>query len=218
MKSEKRSGSYTTRVSLTDPTTGKRIQKRVTARTKRELDAKVAEVKSRWNRGDVFEPSKAKLSEYLERWLVAIAPSVRESTIERYRRTVKTHISPEIGHIPLAKVAPIHLQDLYTKKLGEGLAPNTVRGIHTVLHRAFDQAVKWDDIARNPASPVDVPMSPATETTTWTPDQAMTFLTATANDELGTFWLLALYTGMRRGELLALRWVDIDLELSLIHI
>jgi integrase len=212
VKAEKRSGSYSTRVSLTDPLIGERIQKRVTARTKRELDAKVSELKAQWNKGDYFEATKMTAAEYLEHWLEAIAPTIRPSSHRRFTEVARRRVIPAMGHVALARVTTLHIQEFYADCLKSGLSPSTVALYHNVLHRALEQAVKWSLIRRNPCDGVDAPREVTPEMKTWTAEQARAFLDVASGDDLAALWWLVLHTGLRRGELLALRWQDIDFE------
>lgn len=209
---EKRSGSYSVRVSLTDPLTGARIQKRVTARTKRELDAQVSELKAKWNRGDYIETSKTSLAAYLDQWLDAIKPTIRPASHDRYTRIVRNQIVPALGSTVIGRVSPLQVQEFYAGLLAAGLSSSTVALYHGVLHKALDQAVKWNLIPRNVCDAVDAPRPQNPEMQTWSTIQAKAFLIASADHELTALWQLALYTGMRRGEILALRWADIDLD------
>lgn len=211
-KPQKRSGSYSVRVSLTDPDTGQRTQKRVTAATKRELDAAVADLKARWNSGNYFEPSTDSVSDYFEHWLKSIELTVKPGTVNRYRQNVTLYVVPVIGTVPLAKVTPLAIQRLVNDLVSSGRSPASARLCFAVMRRAFGQAVKWKLIAWNPCTGVDVPRGASPEMQTWNLEDANRFLSAVADMPLAAFWQLALVTGMRRGELLALRWQDLDLD------
>jgi integrase len=152
------------------------------------------------------------VSEYLTRWLVAIEPAVRPATACRYGQVIERHLTPGLGGLKLTKLGPAHLAGFYADRITAGLSPTTVNNQHMILHRALDQAVRWRLIPTNPCDAVEPPRRSRLEITTWTASQARTFLTATVDHPLGTLYRLALLTGMRRGELLALRWQDVDLE------
>jgi integrase len=132
--------------------------------------------------------------------------------MRRYGDTIRLHIVPELGAVPLMRLTPERLQRLYAAKLAAGLSTTTVRGLAFLLHRALDQAVQWRKLARNPCDGTQPPRKNRPEMTTWTPDQARTFLAATVDDDLHALWRLALLTGLRRGELLALQWDAVDLD------
>lgn len=194
-----------------DPATGKRRQRRITARTKKECEALALAELAKVQRGEYVPPSNETVAEYLERWLAAVRPTVRPQTFLAYRSAVRTHAIPAFGSVALTRLSPLHLQDLYARKLDD-LAPSSVRHLHSVLHTAFRQAVRWQLAPTNPADAVKPPSIAASALLVWTAEQARVFLAGTAADDLAALWRLALVTGMRKGELLALAWVDVDLD------
>jgi len=121
------------------------------------------------------------------------------------------YIIPALGKIPLQKLTPQRVQALYTKKLNDGLKPKTVMSIHGVLHNALDNAVKWNLVPRNVCDAVSPPSVPVTEKQIVSISQARILLDHVRKNRLEVFLALALTTGMRRGEMLALRWSDVDL-------
>jgi len=138
--------------------------------------------------------------------------SVRESTYSRDKYLITNHVKPALGRVRLRNLSAMHLQRLYHDKLDVGLSPATVQKIHHVIHKAFTQAVRWDLIARDPADAVKAP-SPATEEIRpLSTDEARRLLDAAKGDRLEALYVLAVHTGMRRGELLGLKWSDVDLE------
>jgi integrase len=123
------------------------------------------------------------------------------------------HIVSEIGNTPLSKLLPGDVQRLYARKL-ETLAPTTVRYIHAILHHALDDAVKWGLLNRNVTDAIEAPKKVRNEMQVWSMEEVGRVLRAAADDPLEALWRVAIFTGMRRGELLALKWSDIDLENS----
>lgn len=194
-----------------DPVTKKRRQRRLSAPTRKALEALQAKTLHELQTGAYVEPSTVTLAAYLARWLEAAEPTIRPSTYDLYRRIIARHLTPGIGALPLGALTPLHIQQHYAEKLTT-LKPATVRQQHAILHRALDQAIKWRLLVRNPTEAVDPPRVRASELTTWTAPQARAFLDGTADDALAALWRLALTTGMRQGELLALRWQDVDLD------
>jgi integrase len=162
------------------------------------------------------------LSEYAEEWLAAIKPTVRPATHYSYKRNLRLHVLPYLGSIALTVVDPGMLNCLYAQLLVEGrkdqiaggLSPRSVRYIHTIVHRAFKDAVRWGRLIRNPADAANPPLvtSWSPDMVTWTPEQLAVFLNGVRNDRIVAAYVLIATTGMRRGEALGLRWGDVDLE------
>jgi integrase len=162
--------------------------------------------------GAFVKPGKTSVGEYLNRWLEDYARlNLSPRSVERYAGIIKGHLVHDIGNIPLVQLKPQHIQKHYTEKLNEGLSARTVRYHHAVLHNALKTAVKWGLLSRNPADAVDPPKIRPVEMRTWDQDEANRFLEAIKDTRYYELFYLALATGMRRGELLALRWCDIDL-------
>jgi len=207
-----------------DPVTGKRRQKWHSGyRTKRDAERGLAELLGNVNRGTYVPRSRQTVSEYVEEWLAAIAPTVRPSTHYSYSRNLRLHVVPRIGSAPPVAVDAGTLNQLYAALLadgrkdyaGGGLAPRTVRYIHTILHRAFKDAVRWGRLARNPADAADPPKAGEAsrpESVTWTAVQLRTFLEGARRSRHWTAYLVLATTGLRRGEALGLRWSDLDLD------
>src|SRR5262249_42186453 len=148
---------------------------------------------------------KQKLGEYLVEWLEQVyKPTVRVSTYLRRRNIIHVHLAPDLGHLFLQKLTPQHIQAFYARKLDQGLKASTVAIIHTVLHQALDQAVKWNLVSRNVASLVAVPRSAPEEARALTSEEAKKLLEVARGHWLETLLLVALTTGLRRGELLGL--------------
>ncbi len=189
-------------------------------RTKAEAERALAELLVSVEHGTAVDPSRQTLGEYLDDWLADVAPSLRPTTADLYRRAVGNWIAPRLGGLALQALTPKHLQDLYAELLvsgrangAGGLSPRSVRLAHQVLHLALDRAADWRLIARNPAAAkLDLPRLVRPVMKTWTADEARRFLTATAGERHGVVWALMLSTGLRRGEVLGLRWEDFDLD------
>ena len=178
----------------------------------RALTAKLKELDD----GRVIDTGPKTLGKYLDEWGPTLAINLKETTRASYTMHVNTHLRPALGTIELRKLAPAQLTLLYAQ-LMEGtdqrrpLAAATVRRIHATLHRALQDAVDNDLILRNPASKAKLPRPKRTTMSYWSPEQTRAFLVAVAEDRLFALYRLACFTGMRRGELLGLRWEDVDL-------
>lgn len=157
--------------------------------------------------------SCATVAGFLNYWLDNYCKqNLASNTIRGYRTNVEKHVIPHIGKIQLIKLSPKNIQDLYSKLLGSGLSSTSVRYVHNNLHKAFDYAVKLQALSRNPAEMVTPPKVSHFEASTLTPEQVVQLLEACVDKEI--FWpvLLAVTLGLRRGEALALRWEDVDLD------
>jgi integrase len=152
------------------------------------------------------------LGDYLDSWLTdSVKDTVRQRTYERYESIVRVHIKPALGRVKLDALTPNHVRRLYRQKLDSGLAPRTVNYIHVTLHKALKDAVSDALIPRNAAS-VRAPRPEKPEIHPLSPDQARKLI-ATAReteDRFEALYVLALHCGLREGELLGLKWDDID--------
>jgi len=220
--------SYSIAVSLgKDATTGKYKYQWVRVKgTKKDAEKRLSELLYQLDNGTFMKPGKATLAEFLERWLKDYAwPNLAPRTAEGYESIIRRHIIPSLGNIVLTQLRPEHLQVYYTDKLNNGrcdgstgLSAQTVRHHHTALHKALETAVQWGLLARNPANAVKLPSAQRPAMQTWNEDEVITFLEAARSTPYYALFHLALFTGMRRSEMLALRWADIDLFTGQIYV
>lgn len=159
------------------------------------------------------------LSKYLTTWLADYAkPNVTGKTYERYERIVEQNIKPHLGHIRLCDLKPMEIQRFYSlllregRKKGGGLSPLTVQHVHRLLRKALHQAVRWEILDRNPADGADSPRVPRKEMHALDSHGVARLLGLLQGHKLYVPTLLGLTTGMRRGEICALRWSDINFE------
>lgn len=214
-------GSYTIVLNLGhDPSTGKRKQQWVTVKgTKKEAEKRLSELLNQLDTGTFMKAGKTTVAEFLGKWLSDYAqPNLSPRGFERYESIVRVHLVPGLGNVPLTQLKPEHLQRLYTAKLNNGLSAGTVKYLHTVLHKALQTAMKWGSVSRNVADGVDVPRTRRAEMQTWNEDEMACFLEAARKTPYFALFHTALFTGMRRSELLALRWSDVDSIYSQIYI
>jgi integrase len=209
-----------------DPITGRRLTRyRSFKGTRREAELELARLVAAAADGTSVDPSKVTVSEFLDRWERDwAAGNVERKTLERYVEILKLHVRPHIGARPIQKIRPVTLAELYAKLLrsgrgaDRGLAPRTVGHVHRVLHRAFGHAAQWGVLTQNVVSLVDPPMVRSTEIRILTADQIGEVLQKLRGRSIYMIAALALATGMRRGELLALRWKDVDLDAAKLRV
>ncbi len=164
--------------------------------------------------GTFVKPAKTTLAEYLGQWLKDYCWSnLAPRTAEGYESIVRCHLVPSLGQIHLTQLKPEHIQHLYSEKLTAGLSHRTVRYIHVTLHKALHNAVKLGMIARNPADAVEPPKIERHEMHTMSESDMHIFLEFAKSTPYYALFYTALFTGMRRSELLGLRWSDVDLTL-----
>ncbi len=191
---------------------GKRQQKWVTVKTKKEADALAAQMTVAVENGTFLEADAKKLTvnEYLTQWLEMKAQSLKPSAHRRYRENIDSHVRPFLGKTKLAKLSGLHIQSFYADRLKAGYSPSTVNLLHNILHGAMKGAVRLRLIATNPTEMVDPPRPNNPEMQAWNAQQASAFLAVADQHEWTALWRLAITTGARRGELLGLKWEDID--------
>lgn len=160
--------------------------------------------------GTLVTSPRQTVAQFLTQWLEKRKPAVRVRTYERYEGFIRLQVIPHIGHIQLQKLTPMHLQSLYSKILEEGKKAATVNTLHWMIHRALSDAVTWGLIAKNPCKTVEPPRRARYEFRALTMEEAQRLLTAARGHGMEALFVLALTTGMRRGELLALKWHDIE--------
>ncbi len=204
-----------------DPLTGRRRQvRRAVKGTKREAEALLAQLLYQRDQGIDAPPGKLTLGEYLELWLrdygeARLAPS----TQKRYAELLRIHVIPYLGSLPLAKLRPLHMQECYRQLLARGRAPRTVLQLHRVVREALQQALKWQLLPRNPADAVEPP-SPARHQVPMLTLEAVGSLieAAEASTPHGPLVRTAAMTGLRLGEVLGLRWQDLDLDGGVVYV
>ena len=211
----------------TDPATGKRKQQWISVKgTKKVAEKRLAEMLHQLDTGIFTRPGKTTLAEFLERWLKDyVWPNLAPRTAEGYEHIIRRHLIPGLGNIKLTQLRPAHLQRYYSEKLSGGrcdgnggLSPRTVRHHHMNLHTALESAVKWGLLSRNPVDAVSPPRCQRPEWHILNENDIGTLLEAAKATSYYALFYLAIYTGMRRSELLALRWCDIDLLLCQIYV
>jgi integrase len=207
---ERADGRWVVSISLGYDARGKRRRKKLTFKTKLDARAALARLQGQVSIGQSIEPSRILLAPFAEDWLEKnVKNRVRPATLKLYSIMMRVHVLPKLGGMRISAIKPAHVQALQAELL-TALHPSSARIAHSVLSMVLDAAVKWGYIPTNAAKLVDLPSIPKTLPGVWTPAQAVTFLDRTAGHRLHPLYVLALSTGMRRGELLGLRWEDVD--------
>lgn len=229
---KQKSGSWRITVSLgKNPKTGKYEKYQETFQgSKRDADKRLAELIVLLEKGHTINPEKITVGEFLDKWLNDYGKSnLSERTLYDYTYIVNTHIKLELGHIVLQKLQPIHLRDFYSKLLregrkdnkktvGRGLSAAYVRKIHVVIHEALKHAVKWELTHRNAADAVDPPKAEREEAVPLTEQDVARLAEVLRNTYLYVPACIAVSTGLRLGEVLGLKWSDVDLKKGVITV
>lgn len=199
---------------------GKRRQKwHAVSGNRKDAQRELARLLNDINIGAYVEPARMTVSEFLDRWLVDYAkPKVSPKTFERYQEMIDGHIRPALGAYLLPKLASLHIQAFYSRALASGrkdgrggLSAQSVVHFHRVLHKALAQAVKWQLLARNPVDAVEPPRAERQEMRALDEHETASLLGHLGENRLYMPTLLAATTGLRRGEILGLRWESVDL-------
>ena len=203
-----------------DSVSGKRQQQWISVKgTKRDADRKLREVLHTMDKGTYVKPTKITLGEWLRQWLsdyVSIHTTPR--TQESYRSIVECHLIKALGMIPLVELQPQHIQSYYAKALSEGrvdgkggLSARSVVYHHRILSKALGYAVRMGALARNVIDMIDPPRVERVKMTTLNTEEVTIFLDTAKETSYYVFFATLLYAGLRRGELLALKWRNLDL-------
>ncbi len=208
-----------------DPKTGKLKRKYIYGDTRKEVARKMTELLHKVNRGTYIKPSNMTVKEWLDKWLKGRKPHLAENSWRTYEMMKRCHIVPILGNVKLKDLTTRQIQDLINEKMvngrikGEGgLSPRTVIYIYTTLHAALNQAVKEKILPYNVAEPVEVPKQKKKEIKPYDKDQVNKLLNTAKNTFYYTPLFLELSTGLRRGELIGLKWRDLNFENQILFI
>lgn len=183
----------------------------VSAKTKTECREKLRKAMGDADKGIVFDAGTLTVGQYMDKWLLGIKGTVRQRTWERYESLVRVHIKPAIGTKKLKDLTRAHVKGLYAAKR-EAISPRTVQYVHVTLHKALKDAVADGSIPRNVSDGLKPSTARRHEIDPLTPEQAKAFLAAARDDRFHALYVLAIHYGLRQGEMLGLKWGDIDLE------
>lgn len=203
-----------------DPKTGKPLTVSISGKTKREVTQKMQATAVELNEGTYVMPSKLTLAEWLDIWLKEYQGSKKPLTVSGYAQTINKHIKPALGKILLKNLSNLAIQKFFNA-LSSGsspLAPKTVKNIHGILHKALEQAIIIGELKTNPSTGCVMPKQHKKEIKPLEPEEITRFIENLKDESYRAFFLMAIFTGMRQGELLGLSWENVDFENGIISI
>ena len=207
----RKDGLYMGRYSVQTATGSKR--KTIYGKTRQEVSEKLNQALANRDSGLIFDAENLTVGEYLDKWLRdSVQGSVRASTYKSYGHQVRRYLKPSLGWMKLRKLSPMHIQGMYREMQDRGLSARTVEYTHAVLHRALKQARRWGVVNRNVTEDVDPPQVKREEIQPLNCDQTRALLKSAEGNRLEALYIVAVHTGMRPGEILALKWDDVDLD------
>ena len=200
-----------------DPSTGKQVQKSVSGKTQKEVAQMLKAATAALDNGTYIAPNKMTVAQWLDTWQADYLKGVKPSTVSSYQATIKNHIKPNIGAIRLDALTTHDIQEFYNKRF-EGdenrspLSAKTIKNIHGVLHKALQQAMLNSYIRTNPSNPCILPRVTRKKIKPLNEHQIADFLKAIKGHKYENMFLVALFTGMRQGEVCGLQWECVDFD------
>lgn len=202
-----------------DPGTGKVKRLPIYGKTQEECKDKLIETMQSIKTQTFVEPHKTTLEQWLDTWLTEYKKgNIRPTTYSSYEYIIRVHLKPKLGKALIRELKPDQVQKFYNERKSSGLSARTVRYIHVVLHEALEQAMRNNLVVRNVSEATTLPKQEKKEMRVLSQNEQDKFLNALDNDKLGIIFKLDLATGLRRGELLGLRWKDIDFKESSLRV
>ena len=195
---------------------GKRGRQYIYGKTQAEVQRRLTDTLDRKDKGTLPKPGRLTVAAWLTTWLKGL--DKRPRTIEHYEGNVRLHLIPGLGSKPLAKLTATDVERFLAERRQAGLAPRTVHHIRAVLRNALKKAVRNRLVPFNVAAESDAPKVPHEEMQTLGLDQVAQLREALKGSVLDAFFIIAVGLGVREGELLGLRWSDIDLERGVLHV
>lgn len=188
-------------------------------KTRKEVQEQLKTALYDQQRGKLMTAPRQTVQQFLTHWLEDVhKPAVRARTYVRYEMQLRRHVLPALGGIQLSKLTVQHVQKFYSQTLQKGLSPQSVRLLHAMLHKAFDYAVRVDLLARNICDNVSLPRVEKRETRALSLEQALRLIETVRGHRMEALFVLALVTGMRRGEIVGLKWSDVNLAEGVISV
>ena len=222
---ERKDGLWEARYTVgRNPATGKQVRKSVYGKTQQEVRKKLTAITSDLDNGVFTEPSKLTFGNWLKIWLDEYCGSIKPRTKSLYENCIEYRIKPFLGSVKLQKLKPAMIQKFYNDALNgkqdnkKAISPKTVKNLHGIVHKALQQAVEIGYIKLNPAAVCVLPKVQKAKINPMDEQQTKLFIKAIANEPLRRLFLVALFTGMREGEVIGLTWDNVDLKNGTIYI
>lgn len=206
-----------------DPGTGKQIQRSISGKTQKEVSQKLKAVTVSIDEGTYSEPSKMRLSDWLDIWADEYCSDLKPGSLSLYKRNIKNYLKPFLGHTKLSALSPHLVQGLYNK-LAQGkdgaptLTPKSIKNLHGILHKALFQAVELGYMKQNPCDRCKPPRVEKKEIQPLDGTMISKFLSAIKGHPFERLFIVDLFTGMRQSEILGLTWDCIDFDTCTIRI
>ena len=201
-----------------DPGTGKQIQRSITDKSKKVVAQKLKAAMAAIDAGTYKAPCKMTVAQWLDIWVAEYLNSVKPLTKHNYNKQVQKHFKPALGAVRLDALDTHTIQRFYNSLTASGLSPKTVKNIHGILHCALQQAIACDYLSRNPADACKLPKVTKPEIKPLEPEEIARLLKEAEQDDYCNLFIVAMFTGMRQGELLGLAWECVDFQTGIITV
>ena len=201
-----------------DPRTGKQIQRSITDKSKKVVAQKLKAAVAAIDAGTYKAPCKMTVAQWLDIWVAEYLNSVKPLTKHNYNKQVQKHLKPALGAARLETLDTHTIQRFYNSLIASGLSPKTVKNIHGILHCALQQAIACDYIYRNPVDACKLPKVTKPEIKPLEPEEIARLLKEAEQDDYCNLFIVAMFTGMRQGELLGLAWECVDFQTGIITV
>lgn len=218
--SKRKDGTWQAAVTIGRDEKGRQKRQYFYGKTRSEVNKKLTKAINELNTGTFIDKSiSPTLEMWLHTWLWEYKKNnIKSKTFEQYETILRVHAIPRIGNIKVSDLKPEHLQKVYNEMYDNDISARTVKILNTVLHGALKQAVKNNLVFRNVTESVSLPKDKPKEMRVLTPQEQKKLMKILQDDRMGNMYLFALFTGLRRGEILALKWSDVDWEQKIIRI
>ena len=201
-----------------DPRTGKQVQRSISDKSKKVVAQKLKAALAAIDAGTYKAPCKMTVAQWLDIWVAEYLNSVKPLTKHNYNKQVQKHLKPALGAARLETLDTHTIQRFYNSLIASGLSPKTVKNIHGILHCALQQAIACDYIYRNPADACKLPKVTKPEIKPLEPEEIARLLKEAEQDDYCNLFIVAMFTGMRQGELLGLAWECVDFNSGIITV